>query len=122
VIEVLADWDEIGRCYRNLLERELPPHVRVEKNWDLETLRTLVAESPRELRILDMGCSGLHTLSFLDALGFEQLRGVDLHLSLRERTRGLRAAVRDRTARLPFRLRRAEPISCGPRSETPRST
>lgn len=108
MIKVLQGWDEVGQSYRNLLEHDLPPHERVEKNWDLDVLRELLTESPRATRILDMGCGGLHTLSFLSALGFACLRGVDLHLSLRERTRGLRTALRTRTTGIPFRVRSAD--------------
>jgi SAM-dependent methyltransferase len=108
MIRVLQGWDEIGQSYRSLLRRDLPIHARVEKNWDMDILRQVVQPLPRRTRFLDMGCSGLHTLSLLSALGFEPLRGIDLHLTLRERTRALRLALQRRGTRLAYRLRRGD--------------
>lgn len=105
MIEVLQDWEEIGNAYRQLRRSGLPVHQRVEKNWDLTKIGSVLKDEDRASSIVDLGCGGLDTLRFLTAMGFDHLSGIDLRLTLRERTAPLRTAIRSRT-RPPFLLSR----------------
>jgi SAM-dependent methyltransferase len=86
MIRVLQDWSEIGRVTGPLRRAELPLYPGVEKNWDHALLRAALEGVNRDAQIIDLGCGGGVTLEFLAALGFRNIRGVDLHVP-----RGLRA-------------------------------
>jgi len=104
MIKVLQDWRQIGQATKYLGNKDLPRHITAEKNWDLSQLHTLCCSLDRTARIIDLGCGGLCTLTLLSAMGFENLLGVDLHVSCVDRCRQLRRMWRDRTAKPPFRL------------------
>lgn len=104
MIKVLQNWDEIGQAAKFLAQKELPKHGNGEKNWDLYQLHRLVEKLDRGARIIDLGCSGVHTLKFLHALGFTDLAGVDLHITGLDRLQQAVRMWRGRTLRRPFKL------------------
>ena len=110
MIRVLEDWNQIGEAHRMLARRGLPPHRDSAKTWDLSLLLGIVDPLPRSARIVDIGCSGLATLRFLDAMGFERLRGVDLVISRWDRLFQMLSAARSRTLppRFPFHITRGD--------------
>jgi len=81
MVKVLQNWEEIGRATKFLEREGLPRHGSSEKCWDYHRLFEVVKDFPRSAAILDMGCSGVHTLRFLHAMGFADLTGIDLHIS-----------------------------------------
>src|SRR5215813_7402106 len=80
LIRVLQDWREVGQCFLELQRAGLPAHETVQKNWDHLLLSQLVAPLPRDARVVDLGCGAGYTMSFLSALGFADICGVELHL------------------------------------------
>lgn len=108
MIRVLQNWEEIGRATKFLEGEGLPRHVSPEKCWDLHQLFGVVKGYARSAAILDMGCGGVHILNFLHAMGFSELAGIDLEISVFDRLAQLSRMRRERTWRQPFRLRRSD--------------
>ncbi len=108
MIKVLQNWDEIGRAVIGLGEMDIPRHGSLEKCWDFEILTGLVADMPRNIDIVDMGCSGLHTLRLLHHLGFQNLYGVDLCPTLLDRAKQLKLMLREKRLTSPFKVKRGD--------------
>ena len=108
MIKILQDWKEIGRTTKYLGNKDLPRHITSEKNWDLWCLYEVCCSLDRKARIIDLGCGGLCTLTMLAAMGFEDIVGVDLHISCSDRCRQLLRMWRGRRVRPPFRLHRRD--------------
>lgn len=104
MIRVLSSWKEIGDSILGLQREGLPTHPTAQKNWDHFLLRELLADKSRKAVIVDLGCGEGHTLSLLHALGFSDIRGVDLQIDWRVRARQLQTMRREKTLRLPYRL------------------
>src|SRR5437899_6640786 len=85
MIKVLSDWKDVGEAHIHLARAGLPRHVTPEKTWDLYQYYQLLQTAPRDSRIVDLGCGGLHTLRLADAMGFRRLCGVDLRGAFRAR-------------------------------------
>jgi SAM-dependent methyltransferase len=111
MIEVLRDWEAVGRATMALRRMALPQHGLPEKNWDLERLHRVVDDLPREAHIVDLGCGGLHGLRFLSALGFRNLTGIDLTVTPYERAVQMRRLLR--SGAMPFRLYRRSLTATG---------
>ncbi len=105
---ILQNWNDIGTACKFLSQNKLPKHQSPEKNWDLYHLYHLVAEKNRSAAIIDLGCSGLDTLKLLSYMGFTNLQGVDLHITLLDYARQLAQWKRLQFARRPYRLRRGD--------------
>lgn len=108
MIKILGNWDEIGAAVNFLGRQKLPRHGSAEKCWDLYHLHQVARDLPRSAPVIDLGCSGLHVLKFLHALGFSDLLGVDLNVTGLDRALRLRLMAREKTWRPPFRLRRGD--------------
>lgn len=80
MIQVLQSWLEVGEATLSLQRRALPTHITVQKNWDQWLLDRQLQSLPKSAALLDLGCGDCCTLKFLDALGFTNLSGIDLHL------------------------------------------
>lgn len=104
MIKVLKEWNEIGRAYKFLLKNKIPIHHTCEKNWDLYNLFQLVEHLPRNIKIIDLGCGGSKALKLLYKMGFTNLYGVDLSISIRDRISQIIRMWKKRTLRLPFHL------------------
>jgi SAM-dependent methyltransferase len=66
-----------------LQRQRLPTHPLVQKNWDFWQI--LAFRSFAHKRVIDLGCGGLHLLNFLTSMGFNNLAGIDVSLSLSDR-------------------------------------
>jgi SAM-dependent methyltransferase len=108
VIKILQNWEEIGVAAKFLGHKELPKHTSGEKCWDLYQLYQIAAGLTRQGKIIDLGCGGICTLKFLRAMGFSNLHGVDLHISLTDRAGQVVQMIRNRTFNRPFRLYRRD--------------
>lgn len=108
MIKVLQNWEEIGCSVLALGEKGIPQHGSPEKCWDFNILVELVEDLPREVEIIDLGCSGLHTLGLLHHLGFERLVGVDLGPTLLDRVKLIRLMLREKSWRRPFKVKRGD--------------
>lgn len=113
MIRVLQDWQEIGEASRFFSVNDLPRHGSIEKCWDLRLLYDMVAPLGRGSRIIDLGCSGAHTLGFLQAMGFADLVGVDLNVGARDRLAQGWRMWRERRWRRPFRILRRDLTQTG---------
>lgn len=108
MIRVLQNWEEIGSAHKFLALNDLPRHGSAEKCWDLRLLYDIVEPLPRTAKIIDLGCSGVHTLKFLYALGFQNLTGVDLKPAVTDRINQVLRMWRGRTLTRPFKLYRRD--------------
>ena len=108
MIKVLQNWEEIGRAAKFIERKGLPRHGSTEKCWDYFQLYELIKDRQRSAPVLDMGCSGVHTLAFLHRMGFRDLAGLDLHITLLDRLLQTGRMWRERTWRRPFRLYRGD--------------
>lgn len=108
MIKVLQNWQEIGDAILALQREGLPTHETAQKNWDHFLLHHALTSSGSEAVIVDMGCGDGYTLSFLHALGFKNIYGVDLHLGWRLRARRLLKMWRGKTLEPPFHLRKGD--------------
>lgn len=106
MINVLQNWSEIGEATKFLIGKGLPTYPGAEKNYDLYRLYKTVESMPAEAKIVDLGCGGLMALKFLYAMGFKNLYGIDLTITIGDRARQLTRMLRERTLRIPFHLRR----------------
>lgn len=104
MIRILQSWSELGRFYEDLTVRKLPPHFVAQKNFDLFHLRALVDPLPRDAAIVDLGSGEGSTLWFLEAMGFTNLHGIDLHIQWQTRAKQLIRMARSRSLRPPCRL------------------
>lgn len=88
MIKVLKNWLEIGEAVKFLSKKGLPKYPAIEKNWDLYQLYTIVESMDRENKLIDLGCGErLWALKFLYALGYKNLYGMDLFLTMRRRVK-----------------------------------
>lgn len=105
MIKVLQSSSEIKEASEFLNRNALPEHGHnSEKNWDLYQLFSIVESMPKEAKIIDLGCGDLFALKLLHALGFKNLYGIDLCVSLRNRLRQGVIMLKERSLRLPFHL------------------
>lgn len=105
MIKVLKNWQEIGEAIKFLSRKCLPKYPAIEKNWDLYQLYTIIESMNRENKIVDLGCGErLWALRFLYALGYKNLYGIDLILSMRHRMR----IWRKHSLKAPFHLYRGD--------------
>lgn len=104
MLRVIRNWQQIGENVIALQREGLPLHETPQKNFDHFLLREIVAGMDKDAAIVDLGCGRAHTLSFLHALGFSNLRGIDLALDRRARARQALLMLRERTLRPPYRL------------------
>lgn len=104
MIKVLQNWLEIGEAGKFLAKKFLPAYPGGEKNWDLYNLYKIVESMPRGAKIVDLGCGGLMALKFLYAMGFKNLSGINLTISLKDRLSQLARMLRSRLMRVPFHL------------------
>lgn len=108
MIRVLKNWQEIGEAIRFLRCHRLPGHITPEKHWDLRWLYESAKHVPRQKRGIDLGCSGIFGLRFLEAMGFAGLHGADLKISWRDRRIQYGLMWSRRTLKWPFRLINAD--------------
>ena len=108
MIQVLQNWNEIGIATKSLAAQNLPRHTTAEKTWDLYQLHPFLQSLPTTARVIDLGCSGASTLKFLHALGFQNIYGIDLNITILDRLIQLSRMWKNRTFKPPFRLRRAD--------------
>src|SRR6266849_5562839 len=108
VIRVLQSWQEIGDSILGLQQAGLPIHPTAQKNWDHFLLRELLSTTSRKALVVDLGCGEGHALSFLHALGFKTLQGLDLQIDWRARARQLSTIRREKMLQVPFRLHRSD--------------
>ena len=104
MVKVLQNWIEIGEANKFLSKKGLPRYSTAEKNWDLRQLYSIIESIPRHSTIIDLGCSGLIPLKLLHAMGFENLYGIDLSLSWKNRLSQVIRMWRNRSLRAPFYL------------------
>jgi SAM-dependent methyltransferase len=67
----------VDRIREELGRRNLTQHKTPQKNWDHHLLLELLADSPKDSRILDLGSGGGLTLVLLNELGFTNVQGLD---------------------------------------------
>lgn len=109
MIKILQNWLEIGEASKFLSRNALPKHgYNVEKNWDLYQLYNIVKSLPLETKIIDLGCGGLFALKLLSAMGFKNMYGIDLSLSLRNRLSQIYIMWKKSSLRVPFYLYRGD--------------
>lgn len=108
MISVLHNWTEIGEANIALCRHGLPRHGTPEKNWDLNLLRKTIGPVDRNAAVVDLGCGDGSTLKYLAALGFTNLLGLDLEISLRTRAASLARRIKGRTS---FRLRKRDIVN-----------
>jgi SAM-dependent methyltransferase len=108
MIDVLQNWSEIGEATKFLIGKGLPTYPGAEKNYDLYHLYKIVESMPRRVKIVDLGCGGLMVLKFLYAMGFKNLYGIDLTITIGDRIRQLTRMLRERSPRIPYHLRRGD--------------
>lgn len=104
----MQDWLELGEANICLSKLGLPRHSTAEKGWDLFNLYNLVGSYPRDRYIFDLGCGELHALKLLYALGFSNLYGVDLSITLQHRLSQLSRMWRNKTLKVPFHLKKMD--------------
>jgi len=107
VIKVLQNWQEIGDSILNLQREGLPTHGTVQKNWDHFLLYSTLISTDRQSMIVDLGFGEGWTLTFLHALGFNNIHGVDFRIDWRLRVKQLLTMWRQKTLRPPYQLQRA---------------
>ncbi|HAP67324.1 MAG TPA: hypothetical protein DCQ99_05930 [Nitrospinae bacterium] len=103
MIKILKDWLEIGEANKFLNKKGLQKHS-TEKNWDMYHLYTILEPMPREINLIDIGCGKLMTLKLLYAMGFKNLYGIDLSISLRSRLSQATRMWRRRSLKATFHL------------------
>src|SRR2546421_559334 len=108
MIRALQNWEEVGQALLSVQRRGLPAHESAQKNWDHWLLLQAIAGMPKDASILDLGCGNGFTLNLLAADGFQNLDGVDSHLSMRLRVSRWLWRWRNRTWRKPFHLHRGD--------------
>ena len=108
MIKVLQNWEEIGQSVLELGRCGIPRHSSLEKCWDFRILTELVDGWPSNIEIVDMGCSGLHTLGLLGHLGFKRMWGVDLCPTVLDRVKMLRMMIDQKKFSLPFKIKRQD--------------
>ena len=107
MIKVLQNWQEIGDSILNLQREGLPTHGTVQKNWDHFLLYSTLISTDRQSMIVDLGFGEGWTLTFLHALGFNNIHGVDFRIDRRLRVKQLLTMWRQKTLRPPYHLQRA---------------
>jgi hypothetical protein len=108
MLRVIRNWQQIGENMIALQREGLPLHETPQKNFDHFLLREIVAGMDKDAAIVDLGCGRAHTLSFLHALRFSNLRGIDLALDRWAHARQALLRLRERTLRPPYRLARGD--------------
>lgn len=96
--------DEVDEAIAGLLALGLSPHPDVPaKSWDIMlALRTILAEFPRSVRLLDVGARWSPIVAMLETLGYRDIWACDLERSFVDDFRRLlrRSAVHFRRADL----------------------
>lgn len=108
MIRVLHNWQELGENVIALQREGLPLHETPQKNFDHFVLREALAGLDEDAAIVDLGCGHTNTLCFLHALGFSNLRGIDLEFDRRIRAKRALLMLRERSLRPPYRLVRGD--------------
>lgn len=78
MISILKSAQEVDAACRVLADRGLALHQTRQKNWDHGKLLDLLAEVPKDARVLDLGSGGGPTLALMHRLGYRDLTGMDL--------------------------------------------
>lgn len=104
MIRILENWLEIGEANKFLARNGFHRHESPEKNWDLYLLYTIVESMHRQQKIIDLGCGDIHALKLLYTLGFKNLYGIDLSISIRSRISQIYRMWRKRTLKVPFHI------------------
>ena len=104
MIKVLQNWDEIGEALLTLQKKGLPLYQTPQKNWDHNIVYELLSQKDRSINILDLGCGEGYTLKFLNALGFQNLHGIDLQINLKLRLKQIYRMLRSKNCKKPFSL------------------
>lgn len=68
---------EVAQAMERLDESRLERHPTTWKNWDLWDFISVISKSPRDSKILDVGCASSPLLFNLAKIGFEDLTGID---------------------------------------------
>src|SRR6266568_5591015 len=110
MIVTLKSWTEIGEANKEWARAGLPRHETPEKNWDLVLLKRCLEGLKSDATIVDLGCGDCYGLKYLAALGFTNLIGIDLTISLRSRASAWKRQV---TGKPSFTLRRADILATG---------
>lgn len=101
MIKILQDWNEIGEATLFLKQQKLPQHKTVEKNWDHYCVSLALQNIHKKSRILDFGMGNGYTLDLFDRLGFKNIFGIDLNISLAAKITTLKILVRNNFRHMP---------------------
>lgn len=108
MIEILSDWVQVGKAICFCQEQGLPLHETPQKNWDHCLLvKCLKGVSPNST-IVDLGCGSGHSLHFLHALGYKNVKGIDFRISLRAQVNRLGVMYAQKKFTLPYRMTRGD--------------
>ena len=88
--------------------KELPKHASGEKCWDFQQLYEAAEPVSRDDNVVDLGYNGLHTITFLEAIGFRNIYGMDLRYCPEDRLRMMMRMWRRRTCKRPYRLSKGD--------------
>ena len=108
MIKILQNWEEIGQCVRKLCRENLPTHQSPEKNWDFYQIYEVAKDLAPTADMIDLGCAGSNILKLLSAMGYTNLRGIDLTVSIMDRLRQGIRMWRNRSFRRPYRISRQD--------------
>lgn len=85
MIQVLQNQEEVARSTAELRERGFRGHQDPVKNWDLVQVVQILEKIPKTSKVLDMGASGGAVLEYAWRAGFQNLVGIDINFTLRDR-------------------------------------
>jgi len=108
MIKVLQNWEEIGQCVRKLCRENLPTHQSPEKNWDFYQIYEVAKDLAPTADMIDLGCAGSNILKLLSAMGYTNLRGIDLTVPIMDRLRQGIRMWRNHSLRRPYRISRQD--------------
>ena len=113
MIAVLKSMTEIGNATQKLQLLGAGYHSDPFKNWDVSMIADLVSSLDRSEPILDVGCgeSRCSVLNMLHKMGFSNLHGVDLRISLPDRIEQFLAMRNKGVYRPPFKLHQTDGAS-----------
>jgi 2-polyprenyl-3-methyl-5-hydroxy-6-metoxy-1,4-benzoquinol methylase len=103
MIKVLTSWEDLGKSIGLLHKEKCGYHKRAVKNWDLAQISKLLSSMGKNIRILDMGCSGSQVLQYCHKKGYENIFGIDLNISILDRLRQLLYIFTEK--KIPYRLK-----------------
>ena len=120
-VAVLSNWQEIGSAHL-YLTKEIPfIPTWPNKQWDLWCMMSDLQRLDRSCPTLDIGCSGNAVLRLCWNMGFTNIIGVDLHLTLKDRFRYFEDVVKhnilDKKELLPYRMYQKDYLHIGQRNK-----